>query len=469
MLTLLLRRCLLAAFLAGLALLPGSEGWSGILADGDRLVSEHRLLSALDSYNRAAAFPEAFPTAQLRLGQTYLRRGQPQEAAEAFRRIGTEGTAARGALLGLAEASGQLQDSSGSLAALRRALEFQPTDLENWNRLVEQAARSGLRPVEIQDLLRGLPISGREGVLGQRADYLLGACLLEPDRGEGLADLQRASSGSDPEVKGMAVELLEASKASDQATRSVEEARVMLAQGLAGPALARIEGLSFGDPKRDSEVWALRGYALKEAGRGDQAEDAARRSLDLLPNQPLATFLLGSLLVTRGDAEGAVSWLRRALEKMPANPALYAELANALVGLGDYSDAQRALTLALQAAPESGELRLAVARFYVDRQYRVEEGLEAAREALRLTHNSPEALGTEAWALHLLGRSQEAVSPAEQAVSGEPESALLRYRLGSIYEALGQRERAREQYRMVEELDGAGELWQRVKAALADP
>jgi tetratricopeptide (TPR) repeat protein len=277
-----------------------------------------------------------------------------------------------------------------------------------------------------------------------------------------------AAAGPDPTVQGMALELLDAGKGTGDAERAIAEARVLLAQGLVGPAIARLDGLKAGDPGQEADGWALRGYALKLMGKEDQAEEAARWSLQVEPDDALGEFVLGSLLAGRGDPRDAVPLLQGVVDKDPGNPAYYLELAGALVDLGDYGDAQRAMELASRAAPDSPEVRLAVARFYVDRQYRVEDGLEAAREAVRLTHNSPEALGTEAWALHLLGRTQEAVSPAEQAVAGEPESALLRYRLGSIHEALGQRERAREQYRMVEELDGQGKLRRRAQAALAE-
>ncbi len=468
MLRSLLRGSLLVALLAGVALLPGSEGWSGVVAEGDRLASEHRLLSALDHYTLAAPFPEAFPTLQLRLGRIYLRRGQPREAAKAFRSAVAAGAGGREALLGLAEASGQVGDGQTSLGALRRALELRPSDAEAWNRLVEWAAREGRSPAEIRDLLKGLPFPGGGGALGQRADYLLAACWLEPGDEEASSALSEAAAGPNPTIKGMALELLEAGDEVGDAARATGEARALLAQGLAGPALVRLEGLLTTDPPLEAEAWALRGYALKLVGRTGQAEEAARRSLEIEPDHPLGGFVLGTLLVARGDAEGAVALLRRVVDREPDNPALYLELAGALIDLGDYGDAQKALDLAVQAAPESPELRLAVARFYVDRQYRFETGLAEAREAVRLTGGSAEARGTLAWALHLLGRSDEALVPAREAVAVGPESPLWRYRLGSIYEALGQRDRAREQYQMVEELDGAGDLRQRAQAALAD-
>ncbi|MHB0868652.1 MAG: tetratricopeptide repeat protein [Chloroflexota bacterium] len=457
-----LRRALLIALLAGLVLLPGSEGWSGLVAEGDLLATQHRLQSAIQRYQEAALSPGGATTAQLRLGRTYLRRGQPGEAAEAFRLAGSAGAGSE-ALLGLAEALEQGGDRPASLAALGRALELRPQDAEAWTRLVERAARSGLSPTEIQGLLRSAPVPSAGGTLGQGVDFLLGACLLGSTSQEGSAALRRAAAGPDEGVRERSQELLAVSEAA--AARAIDLARALLAQGLAGPALAELETVKVGDP-REAEAWALLGHALRLAGRPDRAEEALRRSQDLAPGDPMGGLLLASLLGSRGDAEGAARLLVRISEMTPPNPAIYAELASALVDLGDYGDAEPALRQAVEAAPESAELRLALARFYVDRQYRVEEALPVAREAVRLSGGSAEALGTLAWALHLVGRPEEALGPALEAVAGDPESPLLRYRLGSIYEALGQRELAREQFLMVGELDGPGEQWRRAKAAL---
>jgi tetratricopeptide (TPR) repeat protein len=184
------------------------------------------------------------------------------------------------------------------------------------------------------------------------------------------------------------------------------------------------------------------------------------------PDEELAQFVQGLLLRKRGDTEGAALLFRSVIGKGPANPGVDLEMADALADLGDYDGAEMLLRRAVGAAPVDPVLRLAVARFYVDRQYRAEEGLAQATEAVRLAPASALALETLGWAQQLTGQSQKAVATLLRAAVLGPESPRLRYRLGSVYEGLGERERAREEYDMVRELDGAGNQWNRAQSAL---
>lgn len=274
--------------------------------------------------------------------------------------------------------------------------------------------------------------------------------------------MQQAAGSKDEYSARLAKELLDAGEVEPV---QLSLARALLAQGLAGPALGVLQGAeNVASP--DPRALALEGYALTRAGRLDRAEGLIRRSLALDQRQSLAQFFLGGLLRLKGDREGAARALDAAAQRERGNPALYVELADALVDVADYGDADQSMKLAVKAAPDSAEVRLAAARFRVDNQYRVEDALEDAEAAVRLSGRSPESLATLGWALHLSGRSAEALGPLVEAVAKAPESALLRYRLGSIYDGLGQRDRAKEQYLMVGELDGRGDLWKRAKAAL---
>ncbi|MCO5168035.1 MAG: tetratricopeptide repeat protein [Planctomycetes bacterium] len=71
------------------------------------------------------------------------------------------------------------------------------------------------------------------------------------------------------------------------------------------------------------------------------------------------------------------------------------------------------------------------------------EGLERAREAVRLAPGAAEALDTLGWAHHLLGRSHEALPLLERASArlfGQP---TVRFHLAVVLEALGRRDAAR--------------------------
>jgi len=462
-----LQLAVLSALLAGLSLLPGSEGWSGAASRAERLASDHRLASALGSLAIVASHPGGERWAAPRMGALYLRRGQPAEAA-AFERAEAVGVGGPDLLLEDAEAARAMGDFEGSLERLRRLLRSGPLRTEVWARAVEAAARLGLAPREIRDLA-----GGRRAAIGppgedQETAYLTTVCWLDPGAAESRALLARAAEGSDGRVRRAASEMLAASAEPEADARMLAEARLLLAQGLVGPALARLDRVGSGSTASLAEALALRGHALTLLGRVGEAEEAARRSAQANPDHPLGSFVLGELLMARGDSAGAVAAFNRARRADPGNPAYLLMLADALAAEGDYADAVRAVELAVKAEPESGDVRLAAARFYVDHQYRIDLGLSDAQEAARLAPGSAEALGLLAWALHLSGRSAEALPAARTAVDLDPESPLLRYRLGSIHEALGHRAEALEQFEMVKELASDRQLLVRTEAALAE-
>jgi len=488
-----IRRALLGALILLFVAVPGSEGWAGPAERGARLEGEHRLRSAAQQYESAIASHQGDIALRLRLGRILLIPGRWREAADLYRYVEATGATSPQVGLGLATALERLGEGREGLSALRRELAARPGQPEVWSRLVEQAARLGFSPVEIQGLLVAQPRPSMDGAAGQRVAYLEAACLLGPESADGLAALRMAASGPGAGVGSRALELLAAGQAAGNASGvaasgtggpearapgqiatgdledslggSVAVARLLLAEGVLGPALADLEAVPE-DGNAGAEALALRGYALMRLGRPEDAEAALRRSLELSPDQALGQHLLGSLLLSWGDAEVAMQWLERAVRREPGNPAYLLELGEALAGLGDYGNAEQAVVMAVAAAPDDGSLRLAAARFYVDRQYRAEAALIHGREAVRLSGRSAEALGTLGWATHLAGGTEDALKLLTEAVGKDPESATLRYRLAAVHEALGQREAAREQYEMVWELDGTGAQWKRAQAAL---
>lgn len=242
-------------------------------------------------------------------------------------------------------------------------------------------------------------------------------------------------------------------------------ANSLLASSLFGPALDYLDVEQPGGAP-EAERQALLGYVLMSTGRREEAGVAVRGSQQIDPGLRLGQLMMGRYLLASDDPDAAVPLLAAAAKQQPPNPAIYLELANALAMAGDYGTAEQALKLAVQADPESGEVHLAVADFYVSQQYRVEKALPEAEEAVRLIGRTPTTLGTLGWGLHLTGRSAEALQPLLDAVAMEPESALLRYRLGSVYESGGRKSDALREYHLVQELDGEGSIRKRADAAI---
>jgi tetratricopeptide (TPR) repeat protein len=456
----------LILLLLGASLLPGSAAWAGAVSRGDLLLSQHKVASSLDSYRRAGELPGAESVARLRQGRVLAARGEWEAVVGLYGGMANRGLGGPEAMLGLAEAHYRLSDVDAAIPVLRREMETRPSHGAAWALLVEWTATAGMPPGDIRALVAGAPPAG-DAAAAQRAAYLEGACLLTPWSEEGRAALGRALAGPDPHVGGRALELLSAAETGDPAERLLAVARILMAQGLTGPSLDAAESAE-GDPALAAEAMALRGYGLTRLGRFAEAEELLRRAMELDPQLRLAEFALGSLLRVKGDEEGAAELLVRAARRNPPNPAVYAELANALAALGDFGSAERAMRLAVESSPDDAAVRLALVRFHVDSQYRPFAILEDAREAVRLSGRSAEALSALGWALHLSGQPEEGLEALLEARAKAPRSAPLRYRLGSVHERMGALEDAEREYRMVLELDAAGEVAGRARAALSE-
>jgi tetratricopeptide (TPR) repeat protein len=123
--------------------------------------------------------------------------------------------------------------------------------------------------------------------------------------------------------------------------------------------LTRIEGLLPPDPSRAgrekimavAKATYLKGRALKELGRFDEAEAALRRSVAVNPNNAASRFLLAGALAALGRHEEAVGNFREALTGMEAagflngREQLHFQLANSLKALGRNEEAALHLRL----------------------------------------------------------------------------------------------------------------------------
>jgi tetratricopeptide (TPR) repeat protein len=461
------RSILLLILILGAVLLPGSAAWAGAVARGDLLLSQHRPASSLEAYRHAETLPGAAPVSLLREGRALLAREQWRDALGVFRRVVDRGLGGSEAAMGLAESYHQLGEVDTALTTLKMELERRPGNGAAWALLVERAAAAGMRPGDVDALLEGVgpPVVG--AVDAQRTAYLWGACLVDPLSEEGRAALGMALTGPDPRVSALALELLSAAEIGDPAERGPAVARALMAQGMVGPALAVAERID-GGPDTRADALAIRGYGLMRIGRTREAEHLLREAMQLAPELRLAEFGLGMLLRTRGDEEEALDLLLRAASRHPPNPAIYAELANSLAALGDFGSAERAMRLAVEAAPEDAGVRLALVSFHVDSQYRPSTILEDAREAVRLSGRSAEALSALGWALQLSGQPREALEALLEARDRAPRVSQTRYRLGSVWESLGEIGEAEREYALAIELDGIGEVARRARAALSE-
>ena len=171
---------------------------------------------------------------------------------------------------------------------------------------------------------------------------------------------------------------------------------------------------------------------LDEAGR--QFAEGLRRSPTYTP------LLVGQarVLAARGQHEAAISDYTEATRRLP-EPASLTELGELYASLGRTEEAQRQFDLvrATQQLQQAAgvDLDLDSTLFLADHGDPV-RALDVATAAWR-TQKSVQSADAYAWALHLNGRSQEALEIAEQAHRLGTRNALFHYHSGIIRQAVG--------------------------------
>jgi tetratricopeptide (TPR) repeat protein len=178
-----------------------------------------------------------------------------------------------------------------------------------------------------------------------------------------------------------------------------------------------------------------------DAGRLDDAEKAYRAVLAELPEDPDATANLGKVLAARGRYEEAIRMLEKAAASAP-EPATLAALAQTYRKHGAAGPAQAALDRFEQAVLRYPEYRRELALYYADHDHQLESALKLAQEELAAR---PDLYSYDvlAWALHKLGRSEEAAQAMAESLRLGTQDARLFYHAGMIEHRLGQRSRAR--------------------------
>jgi predicted Zn-dependent protease len=123
-------------------------------------------------------------------------------------------------------------------------------------------------------------------------------------------------------------------------------------------AVAQIDGLIQAMPN-NAYFYELKGQALLEGGKPNEAIPPLRRAVQLAPSPALIQIMLGQALIASGNAayaEEAASMLRVALGKEPEVPEAYSQLAMAYGKKGDLAQADLA---SAQAAYYRGDARTA--------------------------------------------------------------------------------------------------------------
>lgn len=191
---------------------------------------------------------------------------------------------------------------------------------------------------------------------------------------------------------------------------------------------------------------ALQGMArtYESMGRIREAEDLLKRAAALQPDYWESFNRLGSFYYAQGRFQEAIPEFRRAIELTPDNIAGYSNLSMTYLQLGRLSEAQASLENALRLGPNYAVYsNLGV--LYLN-EHRFADALGILEKALQLNDKDYRLWGNLALAYALSGSAAKsrpafarAAALAEQAITLQPQNALLNANLGKYYGWLGRR------------------------------
>ena len=196
------------------------------------------------------------------------------------------------------------------------------------------------------------------------------------------------------------------------------EAAWRLDAGHPGEALEVLRGA---DPL-DAQVAMLRARALSDMGRTGEAEEEARRGLELEPDNLALLEMLAATQLAR-DPDAAAETVRRALALDPENERLLGLRVIVLVQQDRYEWAEQVLSRLMAIAPDA-EVTRRVRTLFMLSAAGSAEAMAAARELLR--ENPDDAYAHYLQALAMMdGRWWRALRHLREAAALRPQDPLL--------------------------------------------
>jgi tetratricopeptide (TPR) repeat protein len=181
-------------------------------------------------------------------------------------------------------------------------------------------------------------------------------------------------------------------------------------------------GLAVRANPRSAEAMLAYGGVLVDAKRPREAADALTLALALAPNNANAHILRGTALAETGKHDEALADFDRALKIEPRSPAALHAKAHLLITLKRYGEARESIGKLLRAAPDflPGYLT-GIAAANAGKNYA--DAAVYAEKALALAPGNAELWHSKGFALHRLGKRDEAFSSYAKAVSLDPKMA----------------------------------------------
>lgn len=363
-----------------------------------------------------------------RLGRLYLDVGQAQEAVEAFNQ---------------AKALDELDDLgviwqaealilSGSVEEARNALEAIESD--DLSILLQAAAllrQNLLLGPSSEVLVKALAVDPEnEGI-----HYQLGVLQMTGHPDDALEHLKAVKN--DPRLYGQSAFLAATIQAYKQ-NENQEDWALVAGQAFSqvgewDEAVAAFE-LAVESEKDNAIAWALLAEARQQIGL--EGINELERALDLDQRGEMVNGLAGLYHRRQGNTAQALIYLQNALNANPNALVWQIEMGGALADAGRLEEAVEAYKAAIEIDRGNAQGWVALAKFSLTRNFRVEEdGLPAARQLVLLEPSNPVYLDLLGTAYLTLADLDSAERFFLQALKYDPEEAAILIHLGqtSLY------------------------------------
>jgi tetratricopeptide (TPR) repeat protein len=207
----------------------------------------------------------------------------------------------------------------------------------------------------------------------------------------------------------------------------------------------------------DAELHAIRGTVLIRLRRSDEAAQEFEAAQKLDPENARALAGLATLAGNARDFGKAIELFDRAAKAGGEGTGAYAYSAAQLtLQLGDEADATERLGNIVRKHPGHAGSRNDLAWLLAESGGNLDTALSLAEDAQRLDP-SPDILDTLGWVHIKRGEGAAAAAALEKALEQEPESASIRYHLGTALAMAGDSQRAREMLESALDTEGFDE------------
>jgi serine/threonine protein kinase/tetratricopeptide (TPR) repeat protein len=176
--------------------------------------------------------------------------------------------------------------------------------------------------------------------------------------------------------------------------------------------------------KADFERERARSRYLRNLGRLEEAERAARAAIALNPGDLASRLALGSALGWQEKHREQVDAFRQALDANPNDPTLCTQFAWALMGNREFAEAEKVCRVGLGRHPADVRLMSALGRA-LSEQGKSEEAVEHFRKAIRTDPTVPRPYLSWAGLLTSGGRHKEAIEKLKEYLRVNPNPVPL--------------------------------------------